>query len=66
MKLGKNLAKHSRSLLECKTNNDVESFNSIVASMINGKRVNYTSRGSYHYRGWTAATKRNGCELMNA
>lgn len=44
------LAGNARSLLHNHNSNIVESFNSTVAKFIGGKRINYTSRGSYATR----------------
>ncbi|KAG8237305.1 hypothetical protein J437_LFUL017065, partial [Ladona fulva] len=44
------LARHSPSLIQNVTNNVAESFNSLVAKYIGGKRINYCLRGSYQTR----------------
>lgn len=45
--LSKRLSYHSRSLIHNCTSNIVESFNAVIAKLVGGKRVNYSSRGSY-------------------
>jgi len=62
----KNLvAFHSDSLIHDLTNNHVESYNSIVAKFVGGKRVNYSLRGSYNTRCMTAVSSFNfGPEYM--
>lgn len=46
-KILKNLARHSSSLLLDVDSNIVESFNSIIAKLIGGKRINYALKNSY-------------------
>lgn len=41
------VAAHAPSLIHDIDSNSVERYNSIVAKLIGGKRVNYSRRGSY-------------------
>ncbi|CAH2083550.1 unnamed protein product [Euphydryas editha] len=62
LKLKKNasqLAYNSRSLLHCYTNNRAEQFNSIVAKMVGGKRVNFSLKNSYTTRCYAAVVSFN-------
>lgn len=62
LKLKKNasqLAYNSRSLLHCYTNNRAEQFNSIVAKMVGGKRVNFSLKDSYTTRCYAAVVSFN-------
>lgn len=62
LKLQKNasqLAINSRSLLHCSTNNRAEQFNSIVAKMVGGKRVNFSIKDSYATRCYAAVVAFN-------
>ncbi|KAL0852581.1 hypothetical protein ABMA27_016931 [Loxostege sticticalis] len=53
------LAYNSRSLLKCYTNNRAEQFNSIVAKMVGGKRVNFSLKDSYSTRCYAAVVAFN-------
>lgn len=53
------LADNARSLLFDSSSNSAESFNSIVAKFIGGKRINYCYRGSYQARCNAAAVAHN-------
>ncbi|KAL4132476.1 hypothetical protein QTP88_009617 [Uroleucon formosanum] len=44
------LAYHSNSLIYHVNNNSVETYNSVVAKYVGGKRVNFSLRGSYNAR----------------
>lgn len=44
MKLSNNLTKHSESLVHNLDSNIAESFNSLVAKMTGGKRINFSQR----------------------
>jgi len=44
------LISKSSSLLENKTNNICEQFNSVINKHIGGKRINFSSRGNYNTR----------------
>lgn len=62
LKLKKNasqLAYNSRSLLHAYTNNRAEQFNSIVAKMVGGKRVNFSLKDSYTTRCYAAVVSFN-------
>ncbi|XP_026724773.1 uncharacterized protein LOC113491807 [Trichoplusia ni] len=62
LKLKKNvsqLAFNSRSLLHAYTNNRAEQFNSIVAKMVGGKRVNFSLKDSYTTRCYAAVVSFN-------
>ncbi|KAL5239311.1 hypothetical protein ACI65C_006721 [Semiaphis heraclei] len=50
---------NSDSLIYDLTNNYVESYNSIVAKFVGGKRINYSLRGSYNTRCMTAVSAFN-------
>lgn len=50
---------HAESLLYKVSNNAVESYNSILAKFIGGKRVNFSLRGSYNLRCNAAVTSYN-------
>jgi hypothetical protein len=50
---------HAKSLLLHFTNNPVESFNSVVAKFVGGKRVNHTKRVGYELRCVAAAISYN-------
>lgn len=57
LKLQKNasqLAFHSRSLMFCYTNNRAEQFNSVVAKVVGGKRINFSLKDSYAARCYAA------------
>ncbi|KAL4084689.1 hypothetical protein QTP88_027614 [Uroleucon formosanum] len=58
-KILRNLARHSSSLLQDVDNNIVESFNSIIAKFIEGKRVNYALKNAYHTRCMLATLSKN-------
>ncbi|XP_045764081.1 uncharacterized protein LOC123866492 [Maniola jurtina] len=53
------LASNAESLILDVTNNTVEQFNNVIAKFIGGKRVNYTTRGSYQARCFGAVTSWN-------
>ncbi|KAE9524511.1 hypothetical protein AGLY_015099 [Aphis glycines] len=53
------VAHHAQSLIHNVNNNAVEGFNSVVAKYVGGKRVNFSSRGSYSARCNTAVTSYN-------
>lgn len=53
------LAFNSRSLLQNFTNNRAEQFNSVVAKVVGGKRVNYSLKGSYQARCYAAVVAFN-------
>lgn len=53
------LARHTRSLILDVDSNAVERFNSIVAKMVGGKRINFASGQSYRYRCHTAQMQHN-------
>lgn len=59
MMIVKHLSRNSRSLLYDVDNNPVEQFNSIVAKMIGGKRVNFALHRSYQGRCAGAAIRHN-------
>jgi len=44
------VAHHAESLIYNVNNNAVEGFNSVVAKYVGGKRVNFSSRGTYNYK----------------
>ncbi|XP_047516704.1 uncharacterized protein LOC125057211 [Pieris napi] len=44
------LASNSQSLIEDETTNAVESYNSLVAKLVGGKRINFSQRRSYQSR----------------
>lgn len=48
--LAANVASHSRSLIEDVDSNVVEQFNSVIAKLVGGKRINYSQRRSYRTR----------------
>lgn len=58
-KILRNLARHSSSLLQDVDSNIVESFNSIIAKFIGGKRVNYALKNSYYTRCMLATISKN-------
>lgn len=67
LKLQKNaaqLAHNSRSLLHCSTNNRAEQFNSIVAKLVGGKRVNFSFKNSYEARCYAAVVVFNKGKLQ--
>lgn len=45
-----NVASHSRSLIEDVDSNVVEQFNSVIAKLVCGKRINYSQRRGYQTR----------------
>lgn len=53
------LAKHSKSLIEDMDSNVVESFNSVIAKLIGGKRINFALRRSYTGRCALATVTKN-------
>lgn len=53
------VAFHASSLIHSVTNNTVETYNSIVAKFVGGKRVNFACRGSYQARCEAAAASYN-------
>lgn len=59
MEIFHSLADNARSLLFDSSSNSAESFNSIVAKFIGGKRINYCFRGSYQARCNAAAVSHN-------
>ncbi|KAJ8673527.1 hypothetical protein QAD02_005437 [Eretmocerus hayati] len=61
-----NLSCHVKSLLCNETNNPVESFNSIIAKLLGGKRVNYSARESYTLRVHAAVVQFNDQSLLSS
>jgi len=59
MKHIRNIARYSSSLLEDVDSNIVESYNSIIAKVIGGKRINYAMNRSYAGRCMIAAVSKN-------
>lgn len=59
MKHMTNIARHSSSLLQDVDSNIVESYNSIIAKVIGGKRINYAMKRSYSGRCMIAAVSKN-------
>ncbi|KAL4083865.1 hypothetical protein QTP88_029181 [Uroleucon formosanum] len=53
------VAYHSNSLIYHVNNNSVETYNSVVAKYVGGKRVNFSLRGSYNARCNTAVSAYN-------
>lgn len=53
------IARHSSSLLQDVNSNIVESYNSIIAKVIGGKRINYVMKRSYSGRCMIAAVSKN-------
>lgn len=53
------LIANAESLIIDVTNNTVEQFNNVIAKFIGGKRVNFTTRGSYQARCFGAVTSWN-------
>lgn len=58
-KCGIRLKYHAKSLLQYLNNNFCEQYNNVVAKFVGGKRINYTSRGSYELRCNAAAIAYN-------
>ncbi|KAJ8669215.1 hypothetical protein QAD02_000474 [Eretmocerus hayati] len=54
-----NISCHVKRLLGNETNNPVESFNSIIAKLLGGKRVNFSARESYSLRVHAAVVQFN-------
>lgn len=53
------LSRHSKSLIQDVDSNVVESYNSIIAKVIGGKRVNFAMKGSYVGRCYAAVVAKN-------
>jgi len=53
------LGRHSKSLMQDVDSNIVESYNSIIAKVIGGKRVNYALKRSYVGRCYAATVAKN-------
>lgn len=59
------VAMHANSLIEDVDTNIVETFNSVVAKYVAGKRINYSQRGSYTARCGAATTSFNNSGELN-
>jgi len=58
-KILRNLARHSSRLLQDVDSNIGESFNSIIAKFIGGKRINYALKNAYYTRCMLATISKN-------
>ncbi|KOB78717.1 hypothetical protein OBRU01_01900 [Operophtera brumata] len=60
-----NLAAHATSLIHDIDSNTVERYNSIVAKLVGGKRVNFSKRGSYQARCHAAVISFNTHKVLS-
>ncbi|KAL4717055.1 hypothetical protein ACJJTC_016942 [Scirpophaga incertulas] len=61
-----NLSSHAPSLIHDVDNNTVERYNSIVAKIVGGKRINFSKRGSYQTRCHAAVVSFNTHKVISS
>lgn len=61
-----NLASHSPSLIHDVDSNAVERYNSIVAKLVGGKRINFSLKGSYQTRCNAAVVSFNSHKVLSS